>query len=327
LSKESPSKDRRRDRRYWLRVFRLALVAVVATIIAVPMSIGAWMMWGLTHAACVGDDPSVTPATYKLPYHDINIPSQSGGVYHGFFIPGDNGATIIVPPPLSSARNGMLGEVWLLARHGYSLVLYNSRMCSGKSATSLGYLEAGDVGDVLAYLKQNNDGVQVDLSRVAIHGFSSAGAASIMATARYPEIRAVLAEGGYDDMNEQMGIKNAGTLIERLLLLGAQLAYRVATGVDPAELSPLNAIAKIPPRPIFLVYGSKEVSLEGAKEQLAAARAADPNAEAKLWIVPGSAHGGYLGAAAADYEQYVVAFYDCALLSRCDSWNMVKDKL
>ncbi len=43
--------------------------------------------------------------------------------------------------------------------------------------------------------------------------------------------------------------------------------------------------------------------------------------------MPGSGHGGYIGAAAADYERYVVAFYDCTLLSRCDLWNTVKDRL
>lgn len=310
-----------------MRLLRLGLVAVVATVVAVPMSIGAFMMWGLTHSPCVWGDPAYTPASYHLVYREINILSRSGGAYRGYFIPGDNGATIIVPPPLSADRTGMLGEVSLLAGHGYSLVLYDSRICSGKSFTSMGYVEADDVGDVLAYLKQNNDNVHIDPGRIALHGFSSAGAASIMAAARYPEIRAVLAEGGYDDMNEQMGIRNAQTLIERLLLFGAQVTYRVVTGIDSAALSPLNAISKIPPRPIFLVYGSKEVSLDGAREELAAAKAADPSADARLWIVPGSGHGGYIGAAAADYERYVVAFYDCTLLSRCDLWNTVKDRL
>jgi uncharacterized protein len=326
LSEESPRK-KKKDRRYWFRLLRLAAVAVVATVLAVPMSIGAFMMWGMTHAACVLSDASYTPKSHGLPYREINIPSRSGSSFRAYFIPGENGATIIVPPPLSSDRTGMLGEISRIAQHGYNVVLYDSRMCSGRSATSLGYLEAEDVEDVLAYLKQNNDNVQVDLSRVALHGFSSAGAASIMAAARYPEIRAILAEGGYHDMNVQMGIRNPHTLIEHLLRLGALLTYRLVTGVDPDALSPVTAIARIPPRPIFLVYGSIEVSLEGASEELAAAKAADPNTDAHLWMVPGAGHGGYIGAAPDDYEHYVVAFYDCALLSKCDEWNVVKVKL
>jgi uncharacterized protein len=320
-------KETRRDRRYWLRLLRLAVVAVVATIIVFPMGIGALLMWGLTHSPCVRSSQEYTPASYSLSYREIDIPSKTGGDYRGYFLPGSNGATIIAPPPLSADRTGMLAETAILARHGYNVVLYDSRICSGRSATSLGNLEADDVAEVLAYLKQNADNVQVDMSRIGLHGFSSAGAASIMAAARYPDIRAVLAEGGYHDMNEQMGIQNSHTLLEKLIVLGAQLAYQVATGVDAAALSPVSAIAKVPPRPIFLVYGSKEVSLDGAKEQLAAAEAVNPKTDAKLWIVPGSGHGGYLGAAAADYEQYVVAFFDCALLNRCDQWATLREKL
>ncbi len=327
MSAEPTRVETPRDRRYWLRLIRLALFAVVVAFAGIPMSIGAFMMWGLTHSPCVWSDPSYSPASFNLKYREIKVPSRSGGMYRGFFIPGENGATIVAPPPLSSARTGMLAEVSILARRGYNVVLYDSRMCSGKGLTSLGYLEAEDIGDVMAYLRQNGDNVQVDPNRVAVHGFSSAGASAIMAAARYPEIRAVLAEGGYHDMNEQMGLQNPKTIVEQLVLLGAQLTYCVATGHDPSVLSPVSAIGKIPPRPVFLVYGSQEVSLAGATEQLAAALAADPNTDATLWVVPGSGHGGYVGAAPADYEQYVVAFYDCALLSRCEQWSTLREKL
>ncbi len=306
---------------------RLALVAVIVTVIALPMSIGGFMMWGLTHSTCVRGDAGYSPASFGLQFHEIDIPARSGSIYLGYFIPGTNGATVIVPPPLSADRTGMLYEAAVVARHGYNVILYDSRICSGKEATSMGYLEADDIGDVLAYLRQNKDSVQVDPANVAVHGFSSAGAASIMAAARYPDIRAVVAEGGYHDMDEQMGMRNPHTIMEWLLLLGAQITYRVATGVDPAALSPVNAMGKIPPRPIFLVYGSREVSLDGAREELAAAQAADPKADARLWVVPGSGHGGYLGAAAAEYERNVIAFYDCALLTQCARWNALRASL
>lgn len=318
--------ETRRDRRYWVRLLRLALVAVLLTILIAPTSIGALITWGLTHAGCVHGSPGVSPASYGFQYREIDIPAHLGGVYRGFFIPGANGATIIVPPPVSTDRSGMLYEAEILARHGYNVLLYEARPCAGKGPNSLGYLEVDDVGDVIQFLKQNNASVQVDMGRIALHGFSSAGATSIMAAARYPEIRAVVAEGGYDDAKMQMGIGAAQTVPEKLILFGAQVTYRLTTGFDLTVLSPLDAITKIPPRPIFLIYGSREVSLPGAQEELSAVRAADPNAPADLWIVPGAVHGGYVAVAAAEYERRVVAFYDCALLAQCGQWDTLRQQ-
>jgi dienelactone hydrolase len=322
----APLPGTHRDRRYWFRLLRLALFAVILTILAAPTAIGALITWGLTHTGCVHASPGVSPASYGFQYRDIDIPAHLGGVYRGYFIPGTNGATIIVPPPVSTDRSGMLYEAEILARHGYNVLLYEARACAGKGPGSLGYLEVDDVGDVLSFLKQNSASVQVDRGRLALHGFSSAGATSIMAAARYPEIRAVVAEGGYHDAKTAMGIGTDQSIPDKLILFGAQIAYRLATGFDLTVLSPLDAISKIPPRPIFLVYGSIEISLPGAKEQLAAVRAVDPNAPADLWIVPGAWHGGYVSVAAAEYERRVVAFYDCALLAQCGQWNTLRQQ-
>ncbi len=316
-----PVEKKPRDRRYWFRLLRLALFAIIFTAASVPMGIGAIMTWSITHWACT---PTPSPAAYGLPYREIDIPLHLGGVYRGYFLPGTNGATVLIVATIGADRGSMLPEASIPARHGYNVMLYESRACAGKGANSLGYLEVDDVGDVLSYLKQNQDGIQVDLNRIALHGFSSAGATAIMAATRYPEVRAVLAEGGYHNAAEQMGFDTAHTLPERLIQVGAQLAYGAATGQDLSVLDPLDAVSKIPPRPLFLIYGSREVTLSGARKQLAAALTADPHARADLWVVPGSGHGGYLATAPADYEQHLIAFYDCAMLAQCDIWNTLR---
>jgi dienelactone hydrolase len=299
-----------------MRLLRLALVAVITPIILLPPLSGAMGMWLLTHPPCGGDGP--TPADYKLTYREINIPTRQGGFYRGYFIHGIKDATIIAPPAYNGGRGGMLHEAALLAHDGFNVLTFESRLCAGKGVHSLGYHEVEDVADVLAYLKQNNDDIKVNLSRIAMHGFSSAGATSLMAAARYPEIRAVLAEGGYHNADAQMGIETARNPGDAMILFGARLTYRIATGEDPSVLSPIDAIKHIPPRPIFLVYGSRENSLDGAKAQLAAARAADPNTMADLWIVPDAVHGSYVYTVGEEeYKRHVLPFYNCALLAQC----------
>ncbi len=315
--------EQRRSRRgHWLRLMIIASIAVGLALIVTPFALGAVPMWRLVHPPCAQD--SRTPADYDLPnYHEVSIPTQSGS-YRGFFIPGTNGATIIVPPPYNSSRVGMMPEASLLAKDGFNILIFESRVCAGRDSISLGYNEIDDVGDALAYLKQNADKLPVSMDKVALHGFSSAGATATMATARYPEIHALLAEGGYDNIDEQLGLQRASGILDSLAVIGSRTAYRVSTGVDASMLVPIEAIKKIPPRPIFLVYGSSEVSLPGAKDQLAAARSASPSSSGilQLWIVPGAGHGGYLAAVGADeYKRHVLPFYHCALLNDCQTWN------
>jgi len=300
----------------------VAVVAVALALIVTPFALGAVPMWRLVHPPCGHD--SRTPADYDLSnFREISIPSQ-GINYHGFFIPGTNGATIIVPPPYNSSRVGMMPEASLLAKDGFNILIFESRVCAGHDVVSLGYNEIDDVGDALAYLKQNPDKLPVEIDKIALHGFSSAGATATMATARYPEIHALLAEGGYDNIDEQLGLQRTSGFLDSLAVLGSRAIYRISTGVDASMLVPIEAIKRIPPRPIFLVYGSSEVSLSGAKDQLAEAQKAlkSPTEILQLWIVPGAGHGGYLSAVGADeYKRNVLPFYHCALLNDCQAWN------
>lgn len=312
---------RPRSRRYWLRLLILLVVAVIVPLLGIPTFIGASAMWTLIHPGC--GDGNHTPADFNLPaYREITFPAQSGGVYRGFFIPGSRDATIIVPPPYGSGRDSMLGEASILAANGYNILIYESRVCAGKGVVSLGYNEVEDVGDALAFLKQNADSLKVNVQHIALHGFSSAGATSIMAAARYPEIHAILAEGGYDNIDEQLGFAHGGNLVESLMTFGSRAAYRLATGRDVSVLKPVEAIRHLPPRPIFLVYGTREVSLPGAKEELAAAHSVDPNTFIELWLVPGATHGTYIAAVGKDeYARHVLPYYACALLDQCAAWR------
>lgn len=299
----------------------ISIVVAVLLVISLPFALGAIRMWRTVHPGCgAGSD---SPAAYNLPFREINIPTRWGGSYRGFYMPGALPATIIVPPAYASGRDSLLPEAAILAAHGYNVLIYESRACTRLGVISLGYREVDDVGDALAYLKRNPDNLPVNLTHIALHGFSTAGATSTMATARYSEIAALLTEGGYHTSEAITGLGTSGYWLETLTQLGSKFSYRLATGEDPANLNPIGAIPKIPPRPIFFVYGSEEASLPGARLQLAAVRAADPNAAAELWVVPGAGHGWYVSTVERnEYARWVLPFYDCALLNQqCDQWR------
>ena len=54
-----------------------------------------------------------------------------------------------MPPPFTSGRNVRLPEMEMLARHGYSVLMFESRRCAGLGPLSLGYKEVDEVADAL----------------------------------------------------------------------------------------------------------------------------------------------------------------------------------
>jgi pimeloyl-ACP methyl ester carboxylesterase len=224
-------------------------------------------------------------------------------------MPGSNGATIIMPPPFTGGRDSRLREADLLLRHGYTIFTFESRRCAGMGPVSLGYQEVDEVADALDYLLRRPE---VDPDRIGLHGFSSAGATAVMAAARLPALGAVVVEGGYGDFAEDTLTPNReyslATFFEILHFGSIKLTYRLVTGVDIDKLSPQDVINQIAPRPILLIYGSREVSLLGGRHQQAAA-----GDNAILWIVPGAGHGNYLDVAPEEYEARLVDFFDAAL--------------
>jgi pimeloyl-ACP methyl ester carboxylesterase len=292
-------------RRYWLRLLRLFVVAVAAALVILPVMLGVVSMYALTHPPC---SPGGSPASINLPFEDITLTSTNDLKVAGYFIPGTNGAAIIIPPAYSGGRGSSLHYARVFNQAGFAIVLFESRVCTAQGWISLGYQETDDVEAAYRYLLTRPD---VDPTRVGLHGFSSAGATSLMVMARMPQIRAASAEGGYHDYNAVFGTVNDGIYFDKLYRWAALLTYRLITGGSPDDLSPISTIPQIGPRPVLLVYGSRETSLPGARQMLA--RAQESGVPAELWVVEGAGHGNYLSVAPEEFVRRVVGFHLAAL--------------
>jgi fermentation-respiration switch protein FrsA (DUF1100 family) len=294
----------------WRRTIALAVFAVLVTVVIVPAGVGFVMTYTLLNPPCSNNGQ--TPGDYGYSWEDVTLQARVGGSFRGYFIPGSNGAVIIIPPPYGGGRGSRLQEGDVLARHGYAVFSFESRRCAGMGSLSLGYEETSEVKDALDYLRARPD---LDPDRIGILGFSSAGATAVMAGARFSEIGAVVAEGGYGDLAE--GAIGLGTgssnPLETIFKASLAISYRIISGTSIDKLSPEDVIGSIAPRPVLLIYGSRERSLGGARRQLAAA-----GENAQLWVVEGAGHGDYLTVAPREYEQRVVTFFDKALFGEED---------
>jgi dienelactone hydrolase len=304
LSTKTMSK---RNKRYWFRLIRLFLILLLAIVMALPVCFGIFSITALVYANC--SDSNTNPSDFgAITWEPFSINATAGGTFDGYFIEGTNGITIIFPPNFNVGRGWRLREASVLFKNGYSVVTFESRRCADMGPMSLGYQEVEEVHDVINYLRERGD---VDLSRLGIHGFSSSGATAIIATARYPEIKAVVAEGGYADMDALVRDHTGDIPLfaGKIYYWSMRQTYRAVIGNKFETLNTLNVINQIAPRPLLLVYGSTEVTLDGAKAQFEAA-----GSNAELWVVEGAGHGNYLNVAPQEYESRMLSFFDAAFL-------------
>ncbi len=290
-------------------VVRALLIAIVALMVLIPIGIGCLFMVPLTVSGCGGETEP------PFAYEDVSFPSSEFDRQPtpAYFIPAEqptnarqSAATVIVLPTGGMGRGDRMDEIAVYHAGGFAVLTYTSRICVGGAANTLGYREAQQVGDALAYLGARAD---IDMDRIGVHGFSAGGAAAIMAAAQFPALKAVVAEGGYHDFAAEIDQSALPvSWLEPIFRFGTRLSYRIRTGLDLSVLSPISVIAQIAPRPILLIYGTNEPGLAGARLQRQQA-----GSNAALWEVPGARHGGYLAVAPDEYRQRVVTFMTQAL--------------
>ena len=290
----------KRGRSYWLKLlaFALVMLALIPFLLLTGMSYVYISLF--TRVPCV--PASRTPADIGLArFEDVTFQTPDGVTARGWYIPPSNGAVIMLVPGLGGARDGMLGDAAILARHGYGLLMYDARQCNVPGAKgTLGYVETNELLGAVEYLSRRDRSL-----RIGALGFSEGGTIVIRGAARDGRVRAVVAEGGFHDLAQHVWHVNQVSWVRQLVEGQVLMFYRLDTGIDPAQVSPATDISRISPRPVLLIYGEHEAERGGAERLFNAAR--EPK---QMWIVPDAGHGGYIGAAPQEYEQRVVTFFD-----------------
>lgn len=222
----------------------------------------------------------------------------------GWYLPARNGAVVILMDGHGGSRDGMLPEAFMLARHGYGVLTIGSRTCAGAMAT-LGFNEVDDLRGAINFLNREESE-----AKIAVLGFSAGGVAALQGAAEMPEIQAVVAEGNYANLWEEI----TGTPAAPYYSLTGQVQVTVGLliwarlGVWPGKVSPINALSLITPRPVLLIHGEKEIVDTLGYQQYATA--GEPK---QLWVVVGASHGEYYRIDPQEYERRVIGFFDSAM--------------
>jgi alpha-beta hydrolase superfamily lysophospholipase len=243
---------------------------------------------------------------------DFTVRANDGVDLRGWKVvpPSANGDWVVLFHGVSDNRTGDLGHAEFLLRHGYSVVMMDSRAHgkSGGDMASYGWKERYDTVAITDALYATER-----VRSLYAHGVSMGAAIALQSAAVEPRIAAVSAEDPFASLREvtydYAGLDVSPFIGKTLFRPASIFAIRAVAktgGFDPDEVSPEKAVAQ-PPFPALLICGTNDHRIPCRHAEAIYAAAIGPK---ELWIVQAAGHASALGQAPAEYEKRVVCFYE-----------------
>ena len=237
---------------------------------------------------------------------------QSSVELGGWTIHSVHGApAVVLVHGFKSSREEMLPWARFLHDAGYNVLLFDTRGCGRSCGATVG-LGATEPRDISLAVEAARD--QFGTNKVAVFGISLGAGAAILAASTDPNISAVVADSPWTDQDLQLSRLSflpIGSLRVPLPPYGIA-AVNALVGADVTKARPLDAIARIAPRPIFLIHSADDdnatTPVDGSRRLFAAA--GEPKT---LWIAPRGGHVGAINASPAAYRARVLDFLASAL--------------
>jgi dipeptidyl aminopeptidase/acylaminoacyl peptidase len=263
----------------------------------------AWIFISqLVHPGC----PDPTPIFGLTIPEEHWLETEDGHSIRIWYYPTKNHAVIIFFGGLTGSLGIQSFPIEALLQKGFGLVQVDTRACALPSASvTLGGNELYDAEAALLFILEND---QVDKGRIGAMGSSLGGATAIRLAKRHPEIQSVVRDGGFSNLGEMLNPSSRNSIPIELFQITCLNIFRYTTGINPWDVSPIDDIKMIAPRPVMLIYGEAE-SNYGIEQYLAAKK------PKTLWIVPDGAHGMNYAIAPDEYEERLLTFFSQTLLN------------
>jgi uncharacterized protein len=255
----------------------------------------------------------VVPPNYVYKPEKVNFQSTDGLRINGFFYPNPNTRrAVIVCHGLHSSCADMHVPAITFQQMNYNVLSFDFRACGESEgwAMSAGFREVRDLLGAIKYLKTRPE---VDPEKFVIMGYSMGGAATILAAAQAPEIKAIVTEGAFGSLNRVLdaNYRHFFRLPPVPFKLTAVMTSKMISRLGMRDVNPENALRKLQDEgrelPIMIIHGDKDGVIP-VTEALYLYEAAGSQKE--LWIEPDAGHVVAYAVERKDYITRVSAFLD-----------------
>ncbi|MFZ5858655.1 MAG: alpha/beta hydrolase [Chloroflexota bacterium] len=239
---------------------------------------------------------------FNIPYQDVELVTEDGIHLAAWYTPPKKGAVILVAHGFGDQRPEWVYEI--LARKGYGVLAWDARAHgeSGGEISTVGYLEILDVKAALDYAL-----AQPEVKHVGGWGGSMGAATLIRAAAEYPEIEALFVDSSFASMENEFDYLVPYPILNPL----AKFLAEIRTGISLEDVSPVNVIARISPRPVYIVHSSADKVAPPDAGQVLYEAAHEPKF---LWLEDGVPHQQIFLSNSQRYKKRLIGFFDEWLL-------------
>jgi alpha-beta hydrolase superfamily lysophospholipase len=280
--------------RRWKNLGALVLAGIILGVIGV-WNIGGGLVAPSNHP--IGVPP---PALHT---QNVEFPSASGAMIHGWLVPGQPGkGAVVLMHGVHGDRMSLVARAEFLSRAGYSVLLFDFQAhgeSPGKEIT-FGYLESRDATAAVRYLREKLPG-----EKIGVIGISLGAASALLADPPLP-VNAMVLESSYPTIyqaTEDRMVVRFGWLGKLVTpLLTCQLHPRLGIRLD--DLEPIEKARQVSV-PKFFIAGTADRNTTIAESRSLFAAAAEPK---QAWWIDGAAHEDMLRFAGHEYETRVLAF-------------------
>jgi uncharacterized protein len=278
---------------------RIAVIVALGLLMAIV--VGSWVAGSSLSAPATA---TVGPLPSDFVGSSVQFASESGGVLHGWFIPGQKGAgAIVLMHGVRANRSSMLERARFLSRAGYAVLLFDFQ-AHGESAgnhITFGYLESKDARAAVNFLRANSPG-----ERIGVLGVSMGGAAALLASPPL-EIDAIGLEMVYPAIDQAIRDRLAARFGRWARFFTPLLTWqlKLRLGVTADELRPIDKVPYLSAPKLFIAGADDQYTTLAEARQMFDA-ASEPKA---FWVVNGAGHEDLYRLVGAEYEQRVLDFF------------------
>ncbi|MBI5951770.1 MAG: alpha/beta hydrolase [Chloroflexi bacterium] len=239
-----------------------------------------------------------------IPYQDVKLTTTDGVDLAAWYTPPQNGAVILVAHGYNSGRPEDMYVMF--AKNGYGVLAWDFRAHgeSGGETCSLGFYEQLDAEAALTFALS-----QPGVEHVGAWGGSMGAATMILAAAEHPEIEATVSDSAFPSLEDVIRLNTPIRIMQPFVLFFAEQQG----GFDLDQVRPVDEIAKISPRAVFIIDGWAGAAVVMNSPQRLYDAAGEPR---QLWMADGIPHLATYSYFPTEYEERVIAFFDDYLLEK-----------